>query len=129
MSRRRSVMSENFKYELAKDLGFYDVVQREGWSGIRTKDAGNMVKRAIQIAQEHLAKQYVSAPNNVQTTPSNYRQTTASQPAFNGQGNTNYTPSYNSHHQQQTGPMNYPPTGYQQSYQQSGQGTQRPYYS
>lgn len=129
MSRRRSVMSESFKYELAKDLGFYDVVQREGWSGIRTKDAGNMVKRAIQIAQEHLAKQYVSAPTNAHTPSSNYRQTTASQPAFNGQGHTNYSPSYNSHHQQQMGTTNYPQAGYQQSNQQSGQGTQRPYYS
>jgi small acid-soluble spore protein F (minor alpha/beta-type SASP) len=53
--RRGGVMSEAFKYELAKDLGFYDVVQREGWGGIRTRDAGNMVKRAIQIAEEHLA--------------------------------------------------------------------------
>lgn len=129
MSRRRSVMSENFKYELAKDLGFYDVVQREGWSGIRTKDAGNMVKRAIQIAQEHLAKQYVSAPTNAYNSSSNYHQPTASQPAFNGQGYTNYSPSYNSHHQQQTGATNNPPAGYQQSYQQSGQGMQRPNYS
>ncbi len=55
--RRRGVMSENFKYELAKDLGFYDVVQKEGWEGIKTKDAGNMVKRAIQIAEQHLARQ------------------------------------------------------------------------
>jgi hypothetical protein len=68
MGRRRGVMSESFKYELAKDLGFYDVVQREGWEGIRTKDAGNMVKRAIQIAEEHLAKQYTSS------VPSNYAQ-------------------------------------------------------
>ncbi|SHE13759.1 Uncharacterised protein [Chlamydia abortus] len=49
--RRRSVMSEQFKYELAKDLGFYNTVKEEGWGGIRTKDAGNMVKRAIQIAE------------------------------------------------------------------------------
>jgi len=52
MGRRRSVMSEQFKAELAKDLGIYDTVQREGWGGIRTKDAGNMVKRAIQIAEQ-----------------------------------------------------------------------------
>jgi len=45
-------MSEQFKEELAKDLGIYDTVQREGWGGIRTKDAGNMVKRAIQIAEQ-----------------------------------------------------------------------------
>lgn len=49
--RRRSVMSDSFKYELAKDLGFYDTIQKEGWGGISTKDAGNMVKRAIQIAE------------------------------------------------------------------------------
>lgn len=53
--RRRGVMSEQLKTELAKDLGFYDKVQREGWGGITTKDAGNMVKRAIQIAQQSLA--------------------------------------------------------------------------
>lgn len=53
---RRSVMSESFKVELAKELGFYDVVQREGWGGIKARDAGNMVKRAIQIAQERMAQ-------------------------------------------------------------------------
>lgn len=56
MGRRRSIMSERFKEEIAKDLGFYDTVQREGWGGITTRDAGNMVKRAIQIAEEALAK-------------------------------------------------------------------------
>ena len=55
MSRRRGVMSEQFKEELAKELGFYDVVQKEGWGGIRAKDAGNMVKRAIEIAEGYLA--------------------------------------------------------------------------
>ncbi len=57
MSRRnRGVMSEEFKLELAKELGFYDTVQKEGWGGITTRDAGNMVKRAIQIAEESLRK-------------------------------------------------------------------------
>jgi small acid-soluble spore protein F (minor alpha/beta-type SASP) len=56
MSRRRSVMSEQLKAELAKDLGFYETVQREGWGGIRAKDAGNMVKRAIQIAEQTAAR-------------------------------------------------------------------------
>lgn len=54
--RRRGVMSEQLKYELARDLGFYHTVQREGWGGITTKDAGNMVKRAIQIAEQTAAK-------------------------------------------------------------------------
>jgi small acid-soluble spore protein F (minor alpha/beta-type SASP) len=55
--RRRGVMSEQFKDELAKDLGFYNTVQQEGWGGIKAKDAGNMVKRAIQLAEQQLAKQ------------------------------------------------------------------------
>jgi small acid-soluble spore protein F (minor alpha/beta-type SASP) len=54
--RKRGMMSEEFKNELAKELGFYDVVQREGWQGIRTQDAGNMVKLAIQIAEQQLSK-------------------------------------------------------------------------
>ncbi|WP_462410004.1 small, acid-soluble spore protein, alpha/beta type [Neobacillus sp. Marseille-QA0830] len=55
MGRRRGIMSYQFKEELAKDLGFYDVVQKEGWGGIRSKDAGNMVKRAIELAEARLA--------------------------------------------------------------------------
>jgi small acid-soluble spore protein F (minor alpha/beta-type SASP) len=47
-------MSEHFKEELAKELGFYDTVQQDGWGGITSKDAGNMVKRAVQIAQKQL---------------------------------------------------------------------------
>ncbi len=54
MGRRKSVMSEHLKVELAKELGFYDTVQKEGWGGIRAKDAGNMVKRAIELAEEQL---------------------------------------------------------------------------
>ncbi|MCS6595786.1 alpha/beta-type small acid-soluble spore protein [Bacillus cereus] len=49
-------MSNQFKEELAKELGFYDIVQKEGWGGIRAKDAGNMVKRAIEIAEQQLMK-------------------------------------------------------------------------
>jgi small acid-soluble spore protein F (minor alpha/beta-type SASP) len=48
-------MSEQFKNELAKDLGFYNKVQQDGWGAITTKDAGNMVKRAVQIAQQSLS--------------------------------------------------------------------------
>ncbi|MBS4206413.1 small, acid-soluble spore protein, alpha/beta type [Lederbergia citrea] len=55
MGRRRGIMSDQLKVELAKELGFYDVVQEEGWGGIKARDAGNMVKRAIEIAQERLA--------------------------------------------------------------------------
>jgi small acid-soluble spore protein F (minor alpha/beta-type SASP) len=56
MGRRRGIMSEQLKIELAKDLGFYDTVQKEGWENIRAKDAGNMVKRAVQIAEQALSQ-------------------------------------------------------------------------
>ena len=59
--RRRSVMSEELKNELAKDLGFYDTVQQEGWGGIKAKDAGNMVKRAIQLAEQAARKSQKNA--------------------------------------------------------------------
>ncbi|MFD2193413.1 small, acid-soluble spore protein, alpha/beta type [Oceanobacillus bengalensis] len=44
-------MSNQLKEEIAKELGFYDTVQKEGWGGIKSRDAGNMVKRAIEMAQ------------------------------------------------------------------------------
>jgi small acid-soluble spore protein F (minor alpha/beta-type SASP) len=58
MSRRRGVMSDRLKEELAKELGFYDTVQREGWGGIRSKDAGNMVKRAVELAQKGMVNNH-----------------------------------------------------------------------
>ncbi|WP_070121536.1 small, acid-soluble spore protein, alpha/beta type [Bacillus marinisedimentorum] len=57
MGRRRGMMSDRFKEELARDLGFYETVQQDGWGGIRSRDAGNMVKRAVEIAQAQLADQ------------------------------------------------------------------------
>lgn len=58
MSRRRrgGTMTESLKTELAKDLGFYGKIEQEGWGAITTKDAGNMVKRAIQLAEQSLAR-------------------------------------------------------------------------
>lgn len=54
---RKGIMSNRLKEEIAKELGFYDVVEREGWGGITTRDAGNMVKYAIEKAEKLLAEQ------------------------------------------------------------------------
>ena len=51
------MMSQQLKEEIAKELGFYDVVQKEGWGGIKARDAGNMVKRAIEMAEQSLEQQ------------------------------------------------------------------------
>lgn len=56
MARRGGTMSDALKVELAKELGFYDTVVQEGWGGIRARDAGNMVKRAIEIAEQAMAE-------------------------------------------------------------------------
>ncbi|MFJ7936796.1 small, acid-soluble spore protein, alpha/beta type [Sporosarcina sp. NPDC096371] len=57
MAKRRGIMSEHLKEEIAKELGFYDVVEREGWGGIKASDAGNMVKRAIEMAERGVAEE------------------------------------------------------------------------
>ncbi|SFT28607.1 hypothetical protein SAMN05428962_6390 [Paenibacillus sp. BC26] len=99
--RRRGTMSEELKKELAKDLGFYDTVQKEGWGGIKAKDAGNMVKRAIQIAEQAAAKQYAAqqaqsqSPYQQQTyqsSQSTYRPQPAHSPFMQPQAQPNYAP-------------------------------------
>ncbi|WP_226585948.1 small, acid-soluble spore protein, alpha/beta type [Halobacillus litoralis] len=56
MGRKRSMMSDSLKEEIARELGFYDKVEKDGWGGITGRDAGNMVKRAIQMAEEQMVK-------------------------------------------------------------------------
>lgn len=58
MSRRRNgVMSEKLKYELAEELGVADIVRREGFGGVTSRDCGNLVKLAIQRAEQSLKEQ------------------------------------------------------------------------
>ena len=54
---RHKVMSENLKYEIAKDLGVYDQVKREGWGNVTSRDCGNIVKKAIEIAEQNIKQQ------------------------------------------------------------------------
>ncbi len=52
MSRHKSYMSEALKEEIAKELGVYDTVSREGWGSVSSRDCGNMVKKAIEMAEK-----------------------------------------------------------------------------
>ena len=54
MARNRSMMSERLKYEIAKELGVYDTVVREGWGSVSSRDCGNIVKKAIERAERSL---------------------------------------------------------------------------
>ena len=53
MSRRKTMMSENLKEEIAKELGVYEQVKRDGgWQNVSSKDCGNIVTKAIEIANK-----------------------------------------------------------------------------
>lgn len=55
LARRRSLMSDQLKYELAQELGFAHKVQQGDWGNITTREAGNLVKAAIIRAEQQLA--------------------------------------------------------------------------
>lgn len=55
MSRRKGIMSEQLKYEIARELGVDHIVATEGWGAVSSRDCGNMVKKAIEIAEKSLA--------------------------------------------------------------------------
>ena len=46
----KSVMSEQLKQEIANELGVYNIVKEEGWWSVSSRNCGNMVKKAIEIA-------------------------------------------------------------------------------
>lgn len=53
MSRKTKIMSENLKEEIAKELGVYDTVKRDGgWQNVSLKNCGNIVTKAIEIANK-----------------------------------------------------------------------------
>lgn len=56
MARRKGVMSEQLKMEIAKELGIYDTVQAEGFGfgSVPSRDCGNMVTKAIEIAERSM---------------------------------------------------------------------------
>lgn len=51
MAKRSSMMSENLKEEIAKELGVYEQVKQDGgWQNVSSKTCGNIVSKAIEIA-------------------------------------------------------------------------------
>lgn len=55
MGRNSGIMSENLKYEIARELGVDQIVASQGWGAVSSRDCGNMVKMAIEIAEKSLA--------------------------------------------------------------------------
>lgn len=45
---------DSSKYEMASELGVYDTAQPIDWGSVSSRDCGNMVKMAIQLAERNL---------------------------------------------------------------------------
>lgn len=57
MSRsRRSIMSSELKQQIAQELGFSDTLRQEGFGGVSSRDCGNMVKMAIELAERSMTE-------------------------------------------------------------------------
>jgi len=50
------IMSDETKYELAKELGFAHKVKNGDWGNITTREAGLLVKKAIEKADNQLTR-------------------------------------------------------------------------
>lgn len=52
MSKNKGLMSENLKQEIAKELGVYEQVKKDGgsWKNVSSTKCGNIVSKAIEIA-------------------------------------------------------------------------------
>ncbi len=53
MNNKKSIMSENLKEKIAHELGVYNVVKNEGWGSVSSRNCGNMVSKAIEIANRN----------------------------------------------------------------------------
>ncbi len=54
---KHSLMSDKLKYEIAKELGVDNVVKHEGWGAVSSRDCGNIVKKAIEMAERNIQNQ------------------------------------------------------------------------
>ena len=51
MSKIKGLISENLRQEIAKELGVYDQVKKDGnWKNVSSKKCGQIVSKAIEIA-------------------------------------------------------------------------------
>lgn len=61
MSRRRSIVSDAVKFEIARELGFADQIQVDGgvydYGNITTRQAGLIVRGLIEKAEQLLTHQ------------------------------------------------------------------------
>lgn len=56
MPRRKSIMSDKLKLEIAEELGIGDTVRTEGFGSVSSRNCGNLVKKALERAERALDK-------------------------------------------------------------------------
>ena len=57
MSDNKKIITNSLKEEIAKELGVYDQVKRDGgWENVSSKTCGNIVTKAIEIANRSVEK-------------------------------------------------------------------------
>jgi small acid-soluble spore protein F (minor alpha/beta-type SASP) len=49
-------MSEELKYEIAEEMGVADLVRREGWGSVTSRQCGNLVRKSIERAEQTVSK-------------------------------------------------------------------------
>ena len=58
MSRNSKLISDNLREEIAKELGVYEQVKQDGgWQNVSSQKCGNIVTKAIEIANKSVEKQ------------------------------------------------------------------------
>ena len=57
MPRRQPVMSDKLKMELAEELGIGDLVRKDGFGPVSSRNCGNLVKKAIERAEKLMEEQ------------------------------------------------------------------------
>ena len=59
MYRINTLISENLRTEIAKELGVYDQVKKDGgsWENVPSKTCGSIVSKAIEIANRAVEDQ------------------------------------------------------------------------
>ena len=57
LARSRPLMSEALKYEIAREMGVDDIVAREGWGSVSSRECGNLVKMALLKAEQQMSQE------------------------------------------------------------------------
>ncbi len=57
MAAHRSLLSPEAKAAIARELGVEDVVARDGWGAVPSRQCGNVVRVALEHAERLLAAQ------------------------------------------------------------------------